>query len=89
MPITDLKAYNAKAKEKPYKIYDSEGLFLFIPISGKKVWRFKYKLNSKEKLIVIGRYSRGGLYTLKEAREVRDEFLGMLSSGLDPAQERK
>ena len=58
MSITELKARNAKAKDKPYKIFDSEGLFLFIPTSGRKVWRFKYKLNGKEKLVVIGKYSR-------------------------------
>ncbi len=58
---------------------------MFIPTSGRKVWRFKYKLNGKEKLVDIGKYSRTGSYGLKEAREVRNELRAMLSQGVDPA----
>ena len=85
MSLTNLQAHHAKTKDKPYKIFDSDGLFLYVPTSGRKVWRFKYKLNRKEKLVSIGRYSRTGSYTLKEAREIRNELRAILSQGVDPA----
>ena len=40
MSLSDAKARNAKPKAKPYKIADSEGLFLFVTPSG-KYWRLK------------------------------------------------
>jgi integrase len=86
MALTNTAAKNAKVKEKAYKLYDSEGLFLFVPTSGKKVWRFKYRFNNKEKLLVIGKYPS---VSLKEARERRDEYRTLLSEGVDPSQVRQ
>ena len=86
MPLTNTSAKNAKPKNKAYKLYDAEGLFLFVPTSGKKVWRLKYRYNKKEKLIVIGKYPKT---SLKEARTKRDEYQSMLSEGQDPSQVRK
>ncbi|MFT6104610.1 MAG: hypothetical protein ACJA1E_001032, partial [Paracoccaceae bacterium] len=41
-------------QDKPYKISDFEGLFILIKTSGSKSWRFKYRVDGKEKLLVIG-----------------------------------
>lgn len=35
--LTDIKARAAKAKQKPYKLTDREGLYLFITPNGGKV----------------------------------------------------
>lgn len=86
MALTNTSAKNAKSKDKAYKLYDSEGLFLFVPISGKKVWRFKYRFNDKEKLLVIGKYPS---ISLKDARAKRDDYHNILSEGLDPSQVRQ
>lgn len=86
MALTNTAAKNAKSKDKAYKLYDSEGLFLFVPTSGKKVWRFKYRFNKKEKLLVIGKYPS---ISLKDARTKRDEYHSLLSEGLDPSQVRQ
>ncbi len=62
MSLTNTAALNAKPKNKPYKMFDSGGLFLYVPKaykSGKpvnKTWRFKYQFNNVEKLISIGGY---------------------------------
>ena len=86
MALTNTSAKNAKVKDKAYKLYDSEGLFLFVPTSGKKAWRFKYRFNKKEKLLVIGKYPS---ISLKDARTKRDEYHSLLSEGLDPSQIRQ
>jgi hypothetical protein len=41
----------AKPKEKPYKLADSDGLYLEVALSGGKWWRLKYRINGKEKRI--------------------------------------
>ncbi len=50
MPLSDVTLRNAKAKDKPYKIYDEDGLFVLIHPNGSLYWRWKYKFGSKEKL---------------------------------------
>lgn len=86
MALTDLKIRNAKPKSKPYKLFDTGGLFLYIPKSGKKVWRWKYKYNLKEKLIVIGGYP---VISLADARAKRDQFKLLLVEGVNPADAKK
>lgn len=39
MPISDTALRNAKAKEKPYKLYDEKGLFIQVIPNGGKWWR--------------------------------------------------
>ena len=68
MSLTDLKIKKAKPKEKKYKLYDSDNLYLEIYPNGKKQWIYKYK-NIKE--FKIGDYPSLGL---KEARIKRDEL---------------
>jgi integrase len=68
MSLTDLKIKKAKPKEKKYKLYDSDYLYLEIYPNGKKQWIYKYK-NIKE--FKIGDYPSLGL---KEARIKRDKL---------------
>ncbi|MFT5260897.1 MAG: hypothetical protein ACI9J2_001810 [Saprospiraceae bacterium] len=42
-----------KIQRQTYKLFDSEGLYLYVPASGKKAWRFKYRFNNKEGLITV------------------------------------
>jgi integrase len=86
MALTDIQVRNAKPKDKPYKLFDSEGLYLYVPASGKKVWRFKYRFNNKEGLITVDKYIN---LNLKEARAKRNELISNLAQGIDPAQEKK
>jgi integrase len=86
MALTDIQCRNAKPKDKPYKLFDSEGLYLYVPASGKKVWRFKYRFNTKEGLITIDKYQN---LNLKEARKVRNSFISELAKGTDPAAAKK
>ncbi len=56
----------AKPKDKPYRLLDSNGLYLYIPVSGKKVWQLRFKLDGKEKILTVGKYP---LMSLQEARD--------------------
>jgi integrase len=86
MPLTDNTIRNAKAPEKPVKLYDAGGLFLLVTPSGGKWWRFKYRVEGKEKLLSLGTYPET---SLKAAREKRDEARKLLAQGIDPSAERK
>jgi len=67
--LTDTAVRKALKAEKPYKMYDDGGLFLIISISGTKLWRMKYKLGGKEKLLSFGPYPD---VTIKAVRDARD-----------------
>jgi len=86
MPLTDTVIRNLKARERPFKVGDSHGLFLLVNPSGSRLWRFKYRFNGREKLLALGSYPLVGL---KLAREKRDEARLMLVDGVDPSAERR
>lgn len=86
MALTDVAIKNAKPKDRPYKLYDSQGLYLIITPSGRKWWRFNYLLNRKQKTISLGVYPD---VTLKDARKKRDEAKKLLSQHIDPSKERR
>jgi integrase len=85
MSLTDTAVRRAKAKKKPYKMFDSGGLFLLVMPSGGKWWRFKYRYAGKEKLLSLGVYPD---ITLKDARDRRDLERKKLTDKIDPAVNR-
>ena len=86
MAITDIKVRTSKAKDKPYKITDGDGLFLLVTPSGGKWWRFKYRFDGKEKLISFGTYPE---VSLSSARDKRTEARRQNAAGIDPGEARK
>ena len=84
--LSDASARNAKAKAKPYKVSDGEGLFLLVMPSGSKYWRLKYFFGGKEKLLAIGVYPD---VSLADARERRAQAKKILATGSDPAEAKK
>lgn len=76
----------AKPTDKSYRLADSGGLFLFVPPSGKKVWRMRYRFEGKEKTLVIGPYPE---IPLTEARAKQSEAKMKLLSGVDPAEQKQ
>ncbi len=86
MPITDTKARNAKLKDKQYKIFDTDGLFMLVSPAGGKWWRFKYRFGGKEKLMSLGTYPE---VSLLQARRHRDDARKQVADGIDPMQARK
>ncbi|WP_374488933.1 tyrosine-type recombinase/integrase [Zoogloea sp.] len=86
MSLTDTAVRQAKPDVKPYKLADGKGLFMLVNPSGSKLWRFKYRVDGKEKLLALGAYPDVGL---KAARERRDEARRLLVEGIDPGEHRK
>jgi integrase len=86
MPLTDAAVRRAKPKNKPYKLFDSGGLYLVVTPNGGKWWRFKYLFLNKEKLLSLGTYPD---ISLKEARQRRDQERKRVTERIDPASYRK
>ena len=79
---------NAKPKDKPYKIADEKGLYLFIQATGSKLWRFDYRFLGKRKTLALGSYPD---VSLSHARDKRDKARSLLASDppIDPSENRK
>ncbi|MBN7122915.1 integrase [Erwinia billingiae] len=76
----------AKPKDKPYRLLDSNGLYLYVPASGKKVWQLRYKIEGKEKVLTVGKYP---LMSLQEARDKAWLARKDVSGGIDPIKAKK
>ena len=86
MPLTDIRIRAAKPRDKAYKLFHQEGLYLLVQPTGARYWRFKYRYLGKEKLLSVGVYPD---VSLKEAlQKVRDEK-AKLKVGDDPGSLRK
>lgn len=56
MPLTDTAIRVLKPLAKPQKLFDGNGLFLFVAPSGPKICRVKYHFQDREKLLWIVMY---------------------------------
>jgi integrase len=86
MPLTDTAIRQAKANTTTAKLSDGGGLQLWIEPRGSKLWRLAYRFGGKQKKLSIGPYPT---VTLAEAREQRERAKRLLTSGIDPGQQRK
>lgn len=58
MPLSDVAVRKAKPHAKPRKLADGGGLYLLVNPSGSKLWRWKYRIGGREKLLALGGLSR-------------------------------
>lgn len=86
MALASVKVISAKPKDKDYKLFDGDGLFLMVTTKGGKYWRFKYRFNGKEKLLALGTYPER---SLSDARQDRDAARRQIAAGIDPSLARK
>lgn len=86
MPLTDSAVRHAQPRDKPYKMADSEGLYIHIMPNGSKHWKMKYRFDGLEKKLSFGPYPR---VSLRDARAQRDEARNMITKGIDPSYEKK
>ncbi len=86
MALTDVAIRNAKPGEKAIKLADGAGMFLLITPAGGKLWRLKYRIDGREKLLAIGAYPEIGL---SEARKRREEARALIAQGKDPSREKQ
>jgi integrase len=86
MPLTDTAIKKAKPGEKPIKLSDGKGMYLLVTPTGSKLWRFKYRVLGKEKVLAIGSYPD---VSLAQARDTLDQARKLLAVGEDPMARRK
>jgi len=82
MPLSEPQVRSAKPSVSAFKLYDSEGLFLLVTPSGGKLWRYRFKVDGREKLLSFGAYPKVGLAM---ARKKRNTAIEKLQEGVDPA----
>ena len=82
-PLTNTEVKQAKAKDKPYKLFDGAGLVLKVRVNGSKSWLFMYKkpFVKKRTELVFGMYPS---ISLSEARELRAKASELLAKDIDP-----
>jgi hypothetical protein len=71
MALTELEIRSARATEKPIKLFDGDGLYLFVQPSGGRWWRFKYRFHGKGREVSLGAERKAA----KEARQVTFELV--------------
>lgn len=79
-PLTDSKILSFKAQEKEYTKHDGKesGLGIKINSSGSKIWYFFYKFDNRKRKMSLGEFS------LVHAREMAQEYRGLVLRHIDP-----
>jgi integrase len=85
-PLSEIQVRNAKPQEKQSTLFDGGGLYLLISPTGGKLWRLKYSLFGKEKLLALGTYPE---ISLADARQRREEARKQVANGIDPGELKK
>lgn len=86
MPLGDTAIKKAKAGPKPIKLSDGKGMYLLVNSTGSKLWRWKYRVLGKEKVMALGAYPD---VSLAQARDGMDTARKQLAAGADPMDLRK
>jgi len=81
MALTELEIRKAKPKEKPYKLADGDGMYLYVHSNGGRYWRMDYRFGGKRKTLALGVYPE---ISLSEARVRRHEARKLLANDADP-----
>jgi len=86
MQLTDAAIKALKPRAIRYYVSDGRGLYLEIFPTGRRAWRYRYRLNGKAEKVTIGKYPD---LTLKAARQKRDELAAMVANGQSPASQKQ
>jgi hypothetical protein len=82
MSLTDATVHTLKPKERTYKHFLGEGLFVQVWPDGRKYWRIKYRFDGRERIYSIGVFPvvsvTAAISTLRLVR-------AQLDDGIDPA----
>jgi len=84
--LTDSRIRSAKPKDRPYKLRDGEGLFLYVAPTGSRLWRLRYGHGPTESMVSLGPYPE---VSLSLARDRALEARKSLAAGTTPAEARR
>lgn len=104
MPLTDAVISKVPPSHKPVKLTAGNGLVLEIRPTGRKFWRYRYRLNGKENMFTAGEYCRtmpgehpaataaridASCLTIAEAVALTQQWRDMVASGHPPANKNR
>ena len=84
--LSAVQIRNAKPQDKPYKLADGSGLYFHVAKSGKRTWRYRFKIAGKESTFTLGEYPQ---MSLAEARFARVQVREQVKAGVNPSSERR
>lgn len=85
MPLTIARIKAAAPKDRDYKLFDENGLFLLVTPAGGRHWKLRYRLKGKEQRLALGSYPD---MSLSDARAAAREKLDILAAGGNPAKKQ-
>ncbi len=83
--LTEAKLRSASGREKAYKLTDGGGLHVLVTPTGKKLFRYRFRLGGRESMYAIGEYPIVGL---SKARQLRNDAQRLVAEGLNPSHAR-
>jgi integrase len=84
--LTKLLVQRATPSDKPRKLADDRGLYLYVTPHGTKSWRFDFRFGGKRFTMTFGVYPE---VTLDDARKRHLAARSKLAEGINPVQEKK
>ncbi len=81
MILTDTIINTAKARTKPFKLGDGQGMYLLVMPNGSKYFRLDYRLDGKRLTLALGVYPET---SLEAARASRDIAKQQIKDGIKP-----
>lgn len=97
MGLTAAEVSGAKVRvedgqAKAYKLFDGGGLYLHVTETGAKLWRYQFRLNGKQSIYSIGKYTDAGrnrvIMSLADARDAHREAKKLVDAGTNPTSHR-
>jgi integrase len=86
MPLTDFSVQAVKSTDRPQKVRDGNGLYLYVSPAGTKSWRIDFAFAGKRFTQTLGKYPQ---LTLSGARTKCAEVKQLLQNGVNPATDKR
>ena len=86
MALTDRTVRLATAKNQSYKLADKDGLYLYVTVKGRKIWRYDYRFLGKRMTLTVGHYPS---WSLADARNAVIQAKRLVDEGIDPCSDKK
>ena len=86
MKLSDRACKAAKPRERQFKLYDGDGLYLLVKPNGSKLWQFGFRWNGKQRVASFGPYPE---VSLARARDKRREARRQVREGVNPVRPKQ
>jgi hypothetical protein len=84
--LSDAKIRSLRPRDRPYKVSDRDGLYVWVSVTGTRSFRYNYPFLGKQKTLTYGQYPQ---VTLDQARKDHLAARIALHSGQDPVRLKK